>query len=273
MCLAVYCPAGKIVPVDYLREAFKNNPHGAGFSYIDEKFKIRRERFMKFDDFLVAYEDAKKQYGDSSPFSIHFRYATHGKTDIDNVHPFMYGNDTSVIHNGIIDCLIPKKRMSDTASFVENYLANLPHEWYDDPYLFDMVEQYCAGSKLVVLTTNPNAKYSAYIVNERSGHWLDDVWYSNGSYCKTKPFMKDIRISNDTVYEESHLFYDMEMQNYGFGKCELCDEVAVDEGVCYYCETCQECMQEIDYCHCVAQVKKDIHRMTDHEFMESDTPV
>lgn len=266
MCLALFCPAGKDVPLGYLEEAFRNNPHGAGFSYFDDKGKVRRQRYMTFREFIEAYEDAKAMYGQQSPFTVHFRYATHGLTAIDNVHPFMYRGDTSVIHNGIIDCIIDDKQMSDTASFVENYLASLPRNWYDNPFLFDMVEQYCAGSKLVILTANPSAMYQAYIVNEKSGHWKNGVWYSNQSYCAYKPLLskkKSAEVEYE-LYDQAMLLDDIEYE--GIDSCELCGEKSVLDDVCYNCESCQICLMEDDYCTC--NYADDIHSMTDEQFKE-----
>lgn len=271
MCLAIYCPAGKTVSTDHLLEAYRNNPHGAGFSFFDQKGKVQTRRFMKFDEFLDSYENAKEKYGDKSPFSIHFRYATHGKTDVNNVHPFMYGGNTSVIHNGILPAIIDDPDMSDTASFVENYLAALPREWYDNEYLFQMVEEYCAGSKLVILTANPRAEYCAYIVNEGSGHWAEGVWYSNSSYCKTKPKKGFVTTSKPVLTGTQQSLEDEADDYYSryddaiISKCELCDEEAVIDGICYYCATCQSCMMEEEYCWC----EKSIHSMTDEQFKEA----
>jgi glutamine amidotransferase len=268
MCLAIYCPAGADVPIEHLVEGFRNNPHGAGFSFFDNKWKIRRQRYMKFEEFMDAYEEAKETYGNDSPFSIHFRYATHGTTNVDNVHPFMYNSDTSVIHNGIIDCMIDDPAMSDTASFVENYLSSLPREWYDNKFLFDMVEQYCVGSKLVVMTSNPKAKHSAYIVNESSGLWDNDVWYSNAGYCKRSPLApKSFTKAHqellslgveETFDDDGELFVD---------KCVLCDEDAVLDSMCYYCATCQLCLMEEVHCACDVP----IHQMTDEQFKRGQT--
>jgi glutamine amidotransferase len=268
MCLAIYCPAGKDVELEHLVEGYCNNPHGAGFSYFDEKGKVRRQRFMKFEEFLSAYEEAKREHGEHSPFSIHFRYATHGKTDVDNVHPFMYNSDTTVIHNGILDCLIDDKAMSDTFSFVENYLTSLPREWYDNEYLFDLVEQYCTGSKLVILTANPNAKHYAYIVNESSGFWENEIWYSNKSFCKEKPknkvtmFPTDL---NEQLQLEADAYYSShDDDSVVIDKCRLCDEEAVMDNMCYYCETCQNCMMEDIYCEC----STSLHKMTDKQLQK-----
>lgn len=261
MCLAAYCPAGADIPVEHLVEAFRNNPHGAGYSYFDDKGKVRRHRFMKFEEFMNSYERTKQQFGDSSPFSVHFRYATHGLTDIGNVHPFMYNGNTTVIHNGILPTIIDDIEMSDTASFVENYLTALPNEWYDNEYLFDMVQEYCSGSKLVILTANPKAQHSAYIVNEKDGLWDDGVWYSNRSYCRINPFAKSnarpvLQAEQKSLEDEAY-----EYDTIRIGRCDMCGEDAVLEDVCYHCASCQVCFMEEDYCMCY----DSIHTMTDEQ--------
>jgi hypothetical protein len=123
------------------------------------------------------------------------------------------------------------------------------------------VEQYCAGSKLVVLTVHPEAQYSGYIVNEHAGHWNEEntVWYSNGSYRKGKalcaiPSKKDVEdwwkeVSLDDVYG---------------GTCSVCNEQDVMDGVCFACESCQRCELEVDKCECVIE-GYSVHRMSDSD--------
>jgi hypothetical protein len=259
MCLAIYQPAGVSIPEEHLREGFKNNPHGAGFMYFDEKRNVCSYRSMHFDAFIDEYETAWAEHGRHSPFAIHFRWATHGTQDINNVHPFYMNKSVCVMHNGIIDCIIEDKKMSDTAAFVRDYLGNLPRNFQDNEYLFDMVEQYTSGSKLIMLTNDPQAKYCAYIFNENAGHWHEEVWYSNSSYSCYKPKgfigFKSAELSAQTFEQDSFI-----------DNCEMCGEESVLDDVCYTCESCQKCfMTEGD---CVCYDRGSLHGMSQEQFMK-----
>lgn len=260
MCLAIYQPAGVSIPESHLREGFNNNPHGAGFMYFDEKGKVQTFKSMHFDAFIDEYEAAWAMHGKHSPFSVHFRWATHGTQDINNVHPFKMNEHVAVLHNGIIDCKIQDKKMSDTAAFVRDYLGNLPRNWQDNEFLFDMVEQYCVGSKLVVMTSDPDAEYCAYIVNEDAGHWHENVWYSNASYSCYKPkgmvTYKSAKVSAETFEEET--LYDI-------AECYLCGEASVLDDICYNCESCQLCWMTEEECKCDEPDR--VHAMTHDQFL------
>jgi glutamine amidotransferase len=257
MCLAIYQPSGVAIPESHLLEGFKNNPHGAGFMYFDETGKVQVYKSMHYDAFIDEYEAAWALHGSSSPFAVHFRWATHGTTDINNVHPFKMNENVAVLHNGIIDCVITDKSMSDTAAFVRDYLGAMPRNWQDNEFLFDMVQDYTRGSKLVIMTSDPQAQYSAYIVNEQLGHWADGVWYSNGSYsCSRGSVVKSAKISAETFEQDSL---------YSIIACELCGEESVLDDVCYNCESCMVCYMEEEHCNCEQAVK--FHAMTNDQFV------
>lgn len=263
MCLAIYCEAGATCAESDLRTAHRANPDGAGFMYVNSGGALVLERFMQFDPFLKALDRATDQNPDS-PFAIHFRWATHGTTTLDNVHPFRVDKHTALIHNGVLPVQMGKGgKRSDTAVFAEDYLPRLSPTWMDDPALFDMVEQYAAGSKLVVLTTNPAAKYAAYILNEDAGHWntANDVWYSNGSY---KPAAPKCAAGTVTSADVRWWHEALKDEPVGYGDvCEWCGEREVMDEVCFACEACQKCSLNVDKCDCYAAYS--VHDMDDDE--------
>lgn len=242
-----------------MKEGFRNNPDGAGFMYFDKNGDVCSYRSMHFDAFIDEYESAWAEHGSHSPFAIHFRFATHGTKDLNNVHPFYMNKNVCVMHNGIIDCLIEDKKMSDTAAFVRDYLGNLPRNFQDNEFLFDMVEQYCSGSKLIMLTNDPEAKYFGYIFNERLGHWGEEVWYSNSTYScvKTQSFVgiKSAKLSAETFTQKSLI-----------EECFICGEDSVLDYVCYNCESCQKCFMSDEECRC--DEKQSLHAMSQEQFMD-----
>jgi hypothetical protein len=259
MCLAIYQPSGVAIPESHLVEGFKNNPHGAGFMYFDETGKVQTYKSMHYDAFIDEYEAAWAMHGEHSPFAVHFRWATHGTTDINNVHPFRMNKHVAVLHNGIIDCKIVDKSMSDTAAFVRDYLGAMPRNWQDNEFLFDLVEDYTRGSKLVILTSDPEAKYSAYIVNEELGNWVDGAWYSNGSYACAKPrgFVTfNSAQASAQAFEQDSL--------YQIDACQMCGEESVLDDICYTCESCQLCWMTEGECKCDEPV--EMHAMTADQF-------
>lgn len=267
MCLAIYCEAGATCAESDLRTAFDANPDGAGFMYINGGGSLVLEKFLDFDPFLKALDRAQDENGDS-PFGIHFRWATHGSKGLENVHPFRVDKYTGMLHNGVLPVVMGKgSKRSDTAVFAEDYLTRLSPTWYDDPMLFDMVEQYCTGSKLVVLTTNPAAQYSAYIVNEDAGHWntANDVWYSNRSYEKSQAACAVPTLKQYTSDDLAWWRKATEDDPIGYGDiCEWCGEREVMDEVCFACESCQRCTLNVDKCECYVEATS-IHNLKDED--------
>jgi hypothetical protein len=110
-------------------------------------------------------------------------------------------------------------------------------------------------------------------VNENSGHWLDGVWYSNGSYCKLKPVTKIAWSKPSKTYSQEDLLTDLDIayDNVDFPNCVMCDEPAVYEDICYYCATCQLCNMEEMHCEC--HIASKIHSLTDEEYKKGQLPL
>jgi hypothetical protein len=262
MCLAIYQPAGQAIPEDHLYQGFTSNPDGAGFMFFNENGVLETRKFMNYDEFIDEYEACWALHGQQSPFAIHFRWATHGSKCLANVHPYVMNEHVAVMHNGIIDCHITDKEMSDTAAFVQDYLAILPRNFQDNIYLFDLVQQYCAGSKLILMTSDPDAEYCAYIFNESDGIWTDKVWYSNTSYVSYK---KVVTSKWYKPAKESAAVFENEDNEFKLDSCDMCGEDTVLDELCYNCATCQKCFMEETYCDCDAKQLK-LHGLSDGDF-------
>lgn len=258
MCIAIYHDQSCPLDPEAFENSWSNNPDGGGFAYFDESNELVIKKSMNKGQMYDQYYKAIEEYGDKSPFLVHFRIATHGTVDLANAHPFRVNANTVLIHNGMIPTIMDKKqKRSDTRVFVEEYLPRLPKNWLDDKYLFDMVQEYIGASKLVIMTNDPKLDSYLYIVNEKMGHWSKDgkSWYSNRSYCSYKKY--NLSAWSQPSIEDKELLDDMI-----FPECKMCGENAVFDDLCYNCESCVHCGLEENNCKCYAR----IHSMTDSQF-------
>ena len=196
MCIAVAQEVGaKTLTHEELKNCWDSNPDGGGFAYIDDAGDIVVKRTMRFKEWEWEYTKAHKRYGKVSPFILHARIATHGSICMANTHPFHVETDVGeqvFAHNGILPVQTSKEDdLSDTRVFGDLYLNVLPDLWFDNPAIVDLVEDFTQGSKMVVLTTHPDAEASLYIINEADGNYSDDqlTWYSNYSWQKGWSYM------------------------------------------------------------------------------------
>jgi hypothetical protein len=44
------------------------------------------------------------------------------------------------------------------------------------------LSKFATGSKLVFLTADREVNHDYYIINEKDGHWVNGIWWSNSSY-------------------------------------------------------------------------------------------
>lgn len=187
MCIAIYKNYENYVGEQTLKRCFDGNPHGAGFAlYNDEMGLVVEKGLMTFQEFMAAYEPFNgKDKKRLTKGAIHFRIATNGGVTKENTHPFVIerpdGYRLAIVHNGIIAKLSYDKDISDTKLFVETILtpliANDKYAWMNDGFI-KVAQEYIGWSKMVLIDSEGNS----IIYNERSGHWVENVWFSNYSY-------------------------------------------------------------------------------------------
>jgi hypothetical protein len=177
--------------------AWRANPDGGGFAFIDDDQEIKGFKSMDFDPFWKAFETSRSQFPNRD-FLLHMRIATHGTTDLANVHPFPVGDgkDTVMAHNGIIHSMPKDPLLSDTRLFVRDVLPELQADWLDKFWIRDMMEEWIGWSKLAFLTTNPSLAKQVYILNEHKGTEHEGMWMSNDSPLPKKVYAKKTK----TVY-------------------------------------------------------------------------
>lgn len=178
MCLAIHKPAETRPDWIAYANGYRSNPHSWGFAAIHDGHLVVMHGLGSFDEFRLAFEP----YADCQAI-IHYRWATHGKTDLDNCHPFMVSNNLAMIHNGIvsIERNVNSDR-SDTWHFNELILKPM-HERDPDFFLRgDMIytqEMAHADSKFVFLRADGDFA----IWNSGEGEVAaDGHWYSNSSH-------------------------------------------------------------------------------------------
>lgn len=132
---------------------------------------------------IARFLAIRAEYPDS--YAIwHSRIATHGVKNESNCHPFRVGGDklTYLAHNGVLSvCQDKDDKRSDTRVFAEEVLPAMGGVTaLDNETVFDMVCDWARGSKIAILTIDPRAKKSLYIINQKSGEWDDNsIWWSN----------------------------------------------------------------------------------------------
>jgi len=178
MCIAILKPKGEKIEKSRLDTCFFNNDDGAGYMFAKNGVLHFFKGFFNFGDFWKSY--SKNVVRNGNPMSaIHFRITTHGKTNVNNCHPFKINENLGFIHNGIIDMVKSDAKHSDTSMFNELVLKNLPKGFIKNPAISSLIEESIGASKLVFL--NNHGEY--LISNESAGKWDGNIWYSNNTYC------------------------------------------------------------------------------------------
>ena len=176
MCLAIYNPAkGTEITKNEFKNAWKQNSDGGGllYAYKGELYTFRTLKSYK--ELYTVYKNARKL---DVNMLIHFRYTTHGATNIENTHPFIVSEKLGFIHNGIISGIDTSKERSDTNHFNTDILQKLPAKFLENEGIKKLISKLIGSSKLVFL----NEKGEHAIINENLGHWDGLNWFSNYSH-------------------------------------------------------------------------------------------
>ena len=177
MCLAIYKPAGAIIPEKNLENGFLGNDDGAGFAWAKDGILYVKKGIFDLDVMKAQYDEIKEY-----PCLIHFRKATHGKVDEANCHPFLFNDGKmALIHNGILNIKCSIEGLSDTAHFVKLVLEPLVKTHgipINNGALNYLINTSIGTDKMAVMENTGKT----YIFNENKGNWDEGVWYSNYSF-------------------------------------------------------------------------------------------
>ena len=247
MCTLTYIPSGKTPKESDLVNSCCANPHGFGYAIIagDE---IIIGKSLDYKALIQEFIKLREQYPNGDAL-FHSRYATHGEMTVANCHPFLVGGDNKTVlaHNGVLPVPVVDER-SDTRTFAEDILpVYFKNGGLDNPVVFNALEYWSKGSKILVLTVNKAFKRSVYLLNEKDGHFdSDGIWWSNYNY---KPYKKTVQPKVDKVPQYELIKDDVQWE------CGACFELNSDEnytdmGMCTSCNHCLWCGVYIDDCLC-----------------------
>jgi glutamine amidotransferase len=236
-------PPNVIPSRDKLEASALNNPHGFGFAIvIPSENRIHCERTMNADTSVNRFLEMRAKYPEGYA-TWHARLATHGSMTVDNCHPFKVGHDerTYLAHNGILPIVEPQGDLrSDTRIFAEDLLPAIGGvSALDNDQVWNLLEDFTSGSKVVVLTVDPDAKHQCYLIHENKGKVdASGVWWSNDS-CYLSSYETSWRSSKPL----GSLFSKDDEEFWA--ECAVCDTVLLDqpqdESAADFCPTCGSC--------------------------------
>jgi predicted glutamine amidotransferase len=233
VCIAIFQPAGlPILSRQSLANCFRENDDGAGFMCVDHRrtgYKRLRvhKGFFSFNAFWQCYSHWHRLVGKKSPMVLHFRWATRGAATKRNCHPFMTCPGTAMVHNGVLD--MPGRDSngveytgykgwlrqiegdeSDTSYWAAGYFARYSVRQITNARVFEE-KHVGSNNKLIFL----NYRGDWCILNDKQGHWKDDVWYSGYSYTYSAPKSYSTRHATSSVPSKTTSYEDGDDIMYG----------------------------------------------------------
>lgn len=177
MCVIVHHPKGKKVSKTDFDNMWQKNSHGFGMMYLSPGGK-KIEVFKSMDqaeawEFYNTHEFVK--------YAMHFRIATHGNIDLDNVHPYKVKEGMFLMHNGIITIPCPRKNMSDSYHFGLLLSQFTVQEMYEER---DNIESALgANSKVLIMTPHHDIFFNKRLgTSEKDGFWYSNMTWKPYSY-------------------------------------------------------------------------------------------
>ena len=245
MCIIVAKNKGVALPTKKtLEQCFERNKDGAGIMYVKNNKVIIEKGLMTFQDFYKKLKSIKKEFGGdltNKALVMHFRIGTHGENDKATTHPFPISNnfdnlratyfetDLGMAHNGIMSAYNYDRTLSDTQSFIKDYVSvfkELNKKFYLNNKVMEIIsnEANISSNKLCFLDNKENiywygdkvidngviysnTTYKPYTYKSyRSYSYGYDYWYgkdykSSYNKPKTKSYTIDDFIKNRVEYE------------------------------------------------------------------------
>lgn len=161
-----------------LADIFSSNPDGIGIMYGSAKgLRVIKTLPKNYAD---AHAFIKKLPTDDRELAIHFRWTTHGHTDLHNCHPYdVIPGYIAMMHNGVLHTGNAKdKARSDTYHFIQDYLREAVHDAptlvHNEGYL-TMISEFIGDNRFVFMDGEGRMSH----VNYDQGIEHDGLWFSN----------------------------------------------------------------------------------------------
>jgi len=183
MCLIITGTSAKIRSTllnthGMLSDIYTSNPDGIGIMYATTKgLKVTKVLPKSVAD---ATQFISRLPTDDRELAIHFRWTTHGHTDLTNCHPYdVVKGYVGMMHNGVLHTgNAADKAKSDTWHFINDYLASPVAEHptlvHNEKFL-DMIAEFIGDNRFVFMDGEGKMSH----VNKDQGIEHDDLWFSN----------------------------------------------------------------------------------------------
>jgi len=183
MCLIITGTSAKIRSTllnthGMLSDIYTSNPDGIGIMYATTKgLKVTKVLPKSVAD---ATQFISKLPNDERQLAIHFRWTTHGHTNMENCHPYdVVKGYVGMMHNGVLHTgNAADKAKSDTWHFIQDFLASPvadhPPLVHNEKFL-DMLAEFIGDNRFVFMDGEGKISH----VNYDQGIEHDGLWFSN----------------------------------------------------------------------------------------------
>jgi hypothetical protein len=184
VCLIIVKPANKTVPLPLLKQSYIDNPMGWGIMFVEDGFLQVFKGFAE-NTYLQTVEKYKHL-----EMVIHTRYATHGKINTENCHPFKVTKNVWMMHNGVLHGYqVTNPAMSDSWHFAQYIrpMVNTKPAVLADKAFQNMISEVIGPSNKMVFLDNEG---HVNIINEHCGLRYEGLWLSNDNSMWGKSWSK-----------------------------------------------------------------------------------
>lgn len=189
MCLIIIKDGTENPKKEIIQNAADDNPDGLGILWLDT-WEVEK----------CDSEDYKKLIGTSRDYIAHFRYATVGKVNKENTHPYPIDEDSVLFQNGTNKNLGNKKR-SDT-DHLANILRHIPEKLWADVLGITTSRYVTANLKEKNYTVHNIHKW----IKDDAGNWYSKMYdarsysYTKTSYSKSRSNLRLRRKNTNGSY-------------------------------------------------------------------------
>ena len=161
-----------------IEDIYSSNSDGVGFMYATKKGLKVIKRLPRSAAEVATM--VRSMPTDDRNLAIHFRFTTHGDTNLDNCHPYdVVPGFIAMMHNGILHTgNYADKSRSDTYHFIKDFLAEPMHGAPDLAFsnsFLKLVGSYIRDNRFVFMDGEGRISH----VNKDTGIEHNGLWFSN----------------------------------------------------------------------------------------------